>query len=140
MGLLDSIGGQLVNALQTQGGEAHHGALMDVVTALVNNPQTGGLAGLVQKFHQGGLGDVVASWISTGENLPVSGDQIVNVLGDGRIQEIAQSLGLDPAAVSGHLAQILPQVVDKLTPNGSLPESGELGGLGGLLGALGGKG
>jgi uncharacterized protein YidB (DUF937 family) len=121
--------------LQTQG-EGQHGALMEVVLGLVNNPQTGGLAGLVQKFQAGGLGDVVASWISTGQNLPVSADQIVNVLGDGRIQEIARTLGIEPDAVSGHLAQVLPQVVDKLTPNGTLPEAG---GLGGLLGALAGK-
>jgi uncharacterized protein YidB (DUF937 family) len=136
MGLLDSLGGQLMNALQQGGDGGQHGGLMEVVIGLVNNPQTGGLAGLVEQFKQGGLGDAVSSWVGTGQNLPVSGDQIASVLGNGQLQEIASKLGLDVGAVSGHLAQMLPQVVDKMTPNGSLPEGDAIGG---LLGALTGK-
>jgi uncharacterized protein YidB (DUF937 family) len=96
---------------------------------MVNNPATGGLAGLVEKFQAGGLGDAVSSWVGTGHNLPISGDQIAAVLGSSQVQEIAQKLGIDPSVVSGQLAQMLPHVVDKLTPNGQVPESGSLGGL-----------
>jgi uncharacterized protein YidB (DUF937 family) len=132
MGLLDSIGGQVLGALQGQGG-AQHGGLMDVVMGMVNNPQTGGLSGLIDKFKEGGLGEVAASWVSTGQNMPISGDQIASVLGNGQLQEIAQKLGLDTSAVSGQLAQMLPQVVDKLTPHGEVPDGDALGNLMGML-------
>jgi uncharacterized protein YidB (DUF937 family) len=90
---------------------------------LINN-QPGGLGGLVQSFQQGGLGEVVNSWVSTGQNLPVSAEQLQSVLGGGQLQNIAAQLGVSPEQASGSLADLLPQVVDKLTPNGQLPEGG----------------
>jgi len=117
MGLFDSLAGAL-------GGAGIEGALESV----------GGLNGLVGKFQQGGLQDVVQSWISTGGNLPINADQIQSVLGSGVIGDLAGKLGLDPAQAADQLAGMLPDLVDKLTPNGALPE----GGIGGLLGGLGG--
>jgi uncharacterized protein YidB (DUF937 family) len=93
---------------------------------MINNPQSGGLGGLLQSFQQGGLGDVVNSWVSTGQNLPISPEQIQSVLGGGKLQEIAAQLGVSTEQASGSLADLLPQVVDKLTPNGQVPESGDL--------------
>jgi uncharacterized protein YidB (DUF937 family) len=121
MGLLDQIGGMLGGS-QQQGGT---GDILAVAQHLLE--QNGGVQGLVQKFQQGGLGDAVASWVGTGQNLPVSADQIKQVLGNGQLTEIAGKLGLDPSQLSTQLAQHLPGLVDKLTPNGQVPQgSGDL--------------
>ena len=121
MGLLDSVVGALAGG--QSGGES---PLLNIVMQLINNPQTGGLGGLVQSFQQGGLGNIVNSWVSTGQNLPISGEQIQAVLGGGKLQEIAAQLGVSTEQASGGLADLLPQVVDKLTPNGQVPEGGDL--------------
>jgi uncharacterized protein YidB (DUF937 family) len=136
MGLFDSIAGQVLGQL-TQGNEGV-GGVMQAVGGLINN-QPGGLQGLVQAFEQQGLGGVVASWVGTGQNLPISAEQIQAVLGNQQVAAIAQSLGFSPQEASAKLAEFLPQVVDKLTPNGQVPEGGGLdvaGVLGGLLGGL----
>jgi len=129
MGLLDSVLGSL-----SQGGSGSGGnPLLDTVLSMVNNPDTGGLAGLLQKFQEHGLGDVADSWVSTGKNLPISGDQIQEALGSGALGDIASKLGLSTGDVSSQLAGLLPGVVDKLTPNGQVPDMGSLGD---LLGSL----
>lgn len=120
MGLLDSVVGSLV-AGNTQGGNG----LFDVVTQLIQT-QPGGLAGLVQSLQQGGLAEVVNSWVSTGQNMPVSGQQLASALGGDQLQNIAAQLGVSPEQASGSLADLLPQVVDQLTPNGQLPAGGDL--------------
>jgi uncharacterized protein YidB (DUF937 family) len=121
MGLLDSVVGAL-----SGGQSAGANPLLNIVMQLINNPQTGGLGGMVQSFEQGGLGDVVKSWVSTGQNLPISAEQIKAVLGGGQLQDIAAQLGVSTEQASGSLADLLPQVVDKMTPNGQLPEGGDL--------------
>ena len=129
MGLLDSVLGSL-----SQGGSGSGGnPLLETVLSMVNNPDTGGLAGLLQKFQEHGLGDVADSWVSTGKNLPISGDQIQEALGSGALGDIASKLGLSTGDVSSRLADLLPGVVDKLTPNGQMPDMGSLGD---LLGSL----
>jgi uncharacterized protein YidB (DUF937 family) len=95
----------------------------------------GGLADIVGKFQQAGMGDVVSSWIGTGQNAPISGDQLGNVLGSDMIGNIAKQLGVSHGDAAGQLAQMLPQVVDKLTPNGQAPAGG-LGDIGALLAQL----
>ena len=100
-------------------GGASQGGLMEQVLGLINNPQTGGLGGLVEMFKGKGLGDAVSSWISTGENQPVSGDQITSALGSNTIQEISQKLGISGTDASNGLAALLPQLIDKLTPDGT---------------------
>ena len=97
----------------------------------------GGLAGLVGKFQQGGLGDVVGSWVGTGQNLPISADQLGKVLGNDTVSGLAQQLGMGHGDMLGQLSQMLPQMVDKLTPNGHVPQ-GDVGGMGDLAGLLGG--
>jgi uncharacterized protein YidB (DUF937 family) len=123
MGIFDEI---LKGAGSKILGGAGQGGLMEQVIGLINNPQTGGLSGLTEQFTSKGLGDLVSSWIGTGENQPVSGDQIEQILGSDRIQEIAQKLGISGTEASGGLAALLPQVIDKLTPEGKLPEGGLL--------------
>ena len=120
-----SLFDQVVGALST-GESGGQGNLLQTVMHLINNPQTGGLQGLIQSFQQGGLGDIVNSWVSSGQNLPISAEQIQSVLGGSGLQELAAKLGISPAQASGSLAEMLPQMVDKMTPNGEVPQGGDL--------------
>jgi uncharacterized protein YidB (DUF937 family) len=150
MGLLDSVIGALGQGQAPGGGG--QGDLLNLVIGLLGQAGgagtgsagglgglggVGGLAGLVEKFHQGGLGEIASSWVGTGQNLPVSPDQLGGVLGQGTVSDMASQLGLNQGDLLGQLSQLLPQVVDKLTPNGHLPQPGS-GGLGDLAGMLGG--
>lgn len=132
MGLLDSV----VGALGQGGGGGGQGELINAVISLIANQGQGGLGGLLAQLQQGGLGDAVASWVGTGQNLPVSPDQLSQALGPDTIGAIAQQLGLSHGDAAGQLSQVLPQVVDKLTPNGQLQADAGLGDLGSLLGSL----
>jgi len=122
MGFLDEItkaGSQLL-------GGGSPGGLMEQVLGLINNPETGGLTGLIDTFKNKGLGEVVSSWVSTGENQPISGDQIASAFGNDTIEEIARKLGISGTDASNALSELLPQVIDKLTPEGAVPEGGLL--------------
>jgi len=148
MGLLDSV----LSAVggQAQGGEAGAG-LSGLVGMLGNNPQLmqvassllsndgvhGGLQGLMEKFQQGGMGDVVASWVGTGANQAITGDQLSSVLGSDALSGLASKFGVNPNELAGQLSSVLPGMVDKLTPNGQAPAAG-LGNGDDLMGMLGG--
>ncbi len=120
MGLLDSIAGSVLGKL---GGE--QGSMAQVAMDLFN--QNGGLSGILEKFKEGGLGETATSWVGTGANIPVSAEDISNVLGNGQLAEIAAKFGINPETLSAQIAEHLPAVVDKLTPNGEMPtESGNL--------------
>ena len=121
MGLLDSVIGALAGGGQSGG----NNTLLELVLQLINNPQTGGLAGLIQSFQQGGLGEIANSWVSTGANQPISPEQLQSVLGNSSLSGLAEQLGLNQAQASGQLAELLPQLVDQLTPNGQLPADGD---------------
>lgn len=132
MGLLDSIVGSF-----SQGSE---NPVMHLVTDLVTNPNSGGLSGLLQQFQASGLGHLADSWVGTGQNLPISADQVQSALGSEQMRQMAAKVGLDPDALAGKLAEYLPQVIDKITPNGSVPEQSTLQqGLGNLLQGFFGK-
>jgi uncharacterized protein YidB (DUF937 family) len=118
MGFLDDV----MKIAGSPLGGANQGGLIEHVLGLINNPGTGGLGGLIDQFKSKGLSDAVSSWISTGENKPVSGEQIQYALGADTIQKIAQKLGITDSEAAKSLATLLPQVIDKLTPNGSVPE------------------
>ncbi len=111
---------------------------MSTVMNLVGK-QSGGLNGLISKFNSKGLGDVVSSWVGTGKNQPVSPEQIANVLGSDQIKNIASKTGMDTNAVTSQLSNLLPQVVDKLTPEGKVPEGDILSKGKDILGGLFGK-
>jgi uncharacterized protein YidB (DUF937 family) len=118
-GILKGLGGKVL-------GGAERGGLMEQVIGLVNNLQGGGLSGLVEQFTSKGMGGLISSWIGTGENQPITGDQIEQTFGNDKIQEMAQKLGISGTEVSGGLVALLPQIIDKLTPDGKLPEGGML--------------
>ena len=124
MGLLDDVLGMagIGGAAQSQQHAGAIGAIMDYI----NSPQVGGISGLQQMFHDKGLGGIAASWIGTGQNLPISADQLQSVLHSGALQSVAQKAGIDPSQLTGMMAQLLPHVVDKLTPNGQVPDASSL--------------
>ncbi|HUL64198.1 MAG TPA: YidB family protein [Burkholderiaceae bacterium] len=116
-----------------QSGMTGMSPLLQVAAALLNNNgQFGGLQGLIQQFQQAGFDSHMNSWISTGQNLPISPDQLTQIFGAGRMQQMAQQAGMDPQSMSGQLSQLLPQMIDRLTPQGSVPS----GGLEDALGSL----
>lgn len=132
MSLFDSVMSAVSSHVEQQGG------LANVLSGLLaNNGELGGLNGLVAKFNQAGMGDVVSSWIGTGANQPISGDQLSQVLGGDMLGKVAGQLGMDPSQLSGQLSAMLPGLVDKLTPNGAIPQGG-LGNANDLMGMLGG--
>lgn len=133
MGLLDMVSG----ALGGQGGGGGQDALLKLVMGMLsdNGQGGGGLAGLLQQLQQAGLGDQVNSWVGTGQNLPVSPEQLQQAFGGDQMSQMAEKMGLSTGDLGAQLSQMLPQVVDQLTPGGKLPEGG-LGDLGGLLGSL----
>jgi uncharacterized protein YidB (DUF937 family) len=97
-------------------------SLVQEAVGLLTGGSSGGLGELAQGFERQGLGHVIGSWLGPGENLPISGPQLQSVLGDQRLAQAAQRLGLPPAAAATTLAAVLPAVVDRLTPNGTLEQ------------------
>jgi uncharacterized protein YidB (DUF937 family) len=85
-----------------------------------------GLGGLIKQFQQKGLGDAVDSWINTGANKDVSSGQVSNALPSEMVDELAKRTGLSRDQVIGELVRMLPNAVDRLTPNGRLPTQAEL--------------
>jgi uncharacterized protein YidB (DUF937 family) len=84
----------------------------------------GGVNGLAQKFQTGGAGEVFSSWVSTGDNKTIATETLNQVLGSAQVKELAQKMGVDPAQASDFIAKALPQVIDKLTPNGTIEAAG----------------
>jgi len=143
MGLLDGIVGQVLGGQGGALGDApgDNGQHAGLIEALMNHGGLGGLSGLLGHLQSGGLAGAVASWIGTGANQPVSGEQVQAALPGDLLAQLGSRLGLDPAQVANGLSQVLPGLVDKLSPTGSLPPSaGIQEALGGLLRSLGGKG
>ena len=144
MGLLDSVlSGALSNlaggAAQGGAGAAAGGISPELIKVVVgmlgNDSPLGGLGGLIGKFQNAGLGDVASSWVSNGENMPVSPNQIQDALGTDTLSQIASQLGMSHGDAAGSLSQMLPQIINQLTPQGQAPAGG-LGNMGDLLGAL----
>jgi uncharacterized protein YidB (DUF937 family) len=132
MGLLD----QVIGALGQRASGSGQNQMLNLVMQLINS-QPGGLQGLIERFTQAGLGQQAQSWVSTGQNLPISAEQLLKVLGGGQFQQITQQAGLSNADAAGGLADVLPKVVDQLTPNGSVQNDMVEQGLSALRGKLG---
>jgi len=108
MGLLDGVLGGIVGA------EVTH--LISGVIA-----QHGGVGGLVSAFEQKGMGGIVQSWVGTGANLPITAEQIQQVLGNQTVTQLAERFGMDPQVLAQKVAELLPKTVDQMTPNGVVP-------------------
>ena len=124
MGLLDEIAGKAAGMFS--GNEGESTGLMGGVMEMLTNSETGSLGGLVQSFQEKGLGGIISSWIGTGANLPISAEQLQQGLGSDMVQNLAAKVGIPPEELSGKLAELLPGIIDKLTPDGTVPEGGLL--------------
>ncbi|WLS10584.1 YidB family protein (plasmid) [Shinella sumterensis] len=114
MGLLDGLQNIVSDALNGKPVD-----LMAVAGQVLQN--AGGLNGIVAQLNQAGLGEQVTSWIGTGSNLPISEDQIKTALSSDTLRNLAQSFGVDVDQLPQLLAEHLPKMVDKASPNGVLP-------------------
>jgi uncharacterized protein YidB (DUF937 family) len=123
MGILDDLLGAFGGGSGSPAGGGN--PLLNIVMQMLTNPNSGGLDGLLKQFTQSGLKDQFDSWVSTGQNMPVSPDQMGNVFGN-QLGDIAKQLGLSEKEAAGGLAEIFPQVIDKLTPGGQIPDSDQL--------------
>jgi uncharacterized protein YidB (DUF937 family) len=119
MGLLDNLESMAVSKVAGSNPEA-----AGVLEMIQNHP--GGINGLVESFHANGMSGLIASWTGTGANQPITAAQIQQVLGSEKVQAYAQKLGVSPETASATLAQLLPTVIDKLSPNGAVPDHSNL--------------
>jgi uncharacterized protein YidB (DUF937 family) len=116
MGLLDSV-----TSMMGSGGNSNAiGAVLEML-----NGHQGGLGGLVGQFAQNGMGDIMNSWLGQGQNLPVSPDQLQKIFTSGQLSGLAQKMGVDPSQVTGQLSGLLPNIIDKLSPQGTLPQGND---------------
>lgn len=151
MGLLNSVIGAVLKEGQSHlasqqapsgAGGLNMGALLPMLAPVLagmlsNNGGHGGLGGLADKFNQAGMGDVLNSWIGSGQNQPINADQLTQVLGHDTLGQIAGQLGMNHGDAAGALSNILPGLIDQLTPHGQAPAGG-LGSSADLMGMLGG--
>lgn len=143
MGLMDSLIGAATQALagqgQGQGGAGGSGPdWVGIVSGLLaNGSAQGGLGGLLKQLEGAGLGEQVQSWVGHGANQPVSGDQLSAALGGDLLSQLAGQAGVSHADAGLQLSQMLPEIINMLTPHGEVPAAGA-GGLGDLAGMLGG--
>jgi uncharacterized protein YidB (DUF937 family) len=123
-GLGEVLGGMLGGGT-TRGGSG--GGIGDILGGMLCGGSAGGaLGGLLEQFQRAGYADQANSWVGTGQNLPISPDVIGQVFGGGALSRIARQAGISEAEASQGLSQILPEVVDRLTPNGSVPDLDQL--------------
>ncbi len=121
MGLLDGLLGSVLGGMPGQQPQAQGGGqLLQMVLTMLQ--QNGGIEGLLAKMQQAGYGGQAQSWIGKGQNEPVSADALAQIFGQGQLGQIAQQLGMSREDAAGGLAQALPDVVDRMTPDGRVPE------------------
>ena len=135
MGLLDGLignvigsmlsGSQTQNPLGNQQVNQFGGGNMLLQLALSMLQQNGGLGGVVEKFRQGGLGQHADSWVSTGQNMNISAEQLQQVFGSSTISDLASRLGMPENQAGSAMAQVLPEVINRLTPDGQVPENSD---------------
>ena len=101
-------------------------SLLPVVVAMLANRSGGGLGGLLQQFQAAGLGQQAGSWVGTGDNAPITREQLTDALGQQRLSEIAAQAGVSEEQASGGLAALLPELVNQLTPQGEVPASAQV--------------
>lgn len=125
MGILDSLENSLENSPALKGvlGQLGAAVLPAVLSEVTGTGGQGGLSAVVAKLEQAGFGEQVRSWIGNGQNLPISADQLQEVLGSDTVKQLAARFNIPIDQVSQVLARELPQAVDKASPDGNLPPS-----------------
>src|SRR5215831_16237071 len=110
MGMFDGLLGGMVRA-----------GMVSVVNGIIE--KHGGLQGVINEFEKEGLGPTVKAWVGTGPNEPISADQVHKVLGPDLLQQLSAKSGLSVQELAQKLSQVLPQAVDRLTPDGAVPKA-----------------
>jgi uncharacterized protein YidB (DUF937 family) len=136
MGLLDQLASAATQAARQTNATSGQADLLSLVQPVLE--RFGGVQGLLNQLQSGGLGEAVQTWLSQGNNQAITGSQLQAALGEDTVANLAQQTGVPTSGLSDQLAQLLPQVVDQLSPGGQLSQSGmpDMGALGGLLGGL----
>jgi uncharacterized protein YidB (DUF937 family) len=117
MGLLDNLENQALGSVL---GSSSNPLATGLLQMIQNQP--GGLQGMVQSFHDKGMGGVVSSWVGSGPNAAISSDQVHQVLGSDQVKALAAKAGISPDVAGSAIAELLPGLVNRLTPNGSVPD------------------
>jgi uncharacterized protein YidB (DUF937 family) len=120
-GLLGILGG-LLSSNSQEGAAGAAGSAGNLLSSVLAS--SGGVSGLVQKFEQAGLGETVSSWVGSGGNLPVSVQQVLQVIPQDKIEALAEQHGIPAGVATQLLAQLLPHAVDAATPAGQVPPAG----------------
>jgi len=123
MGLLDGMLGNVLGGMMGSGQQGAQGQSPLIAIALQMLQQNGGLQGMLGKMQQAGFGEQAQSWVGTGQNMPISPDALTQIFGQGQLGRIAEQLGMPQQDVAGGLAQMLPGVVDQMTPQGQIPDN-----------------
>jgi uncharacterized protein YidB (DUF937 family) len=123
MGFFDDLAGKVAGAVKGSEGQ---GGLAEGMLGLLTNKETGGLEGLMQSFNQQGLGDIISSWVGMGKNAAITPNQVEEGLGSDVIQQLAEKFGVSVDAAKAQLSELLPSLIDKVTPEGKIPEGGLL--------------
>lgn len=125
MGILDGLLGQMMGGMpggaQPSSGAGARNPLLQIVLQLLQ--RNGGLSAMLGKMQQAGYGNQAQSWIGTGQNMPIDAGVLSQIFGPGQLGQIAQQLGVSQDEAAGSVAQMLPQVVDQMTPEGQVPEN-----------------
>ena len=116
---LGSVLGGLAGGSQAQGGNL----LLQVVLSLLQ--QNGGLEGVLGRFRQVGLGQQADSWVGTGQNMNISPEQLQQIFGSSTMRDLASRLGMPEEQASSTMAQVLPELINQLTPQGQVPANGD---------------
>ena len=118
--MLGNILGSIASSVLS-GNNTNQSVAMQLIQSLLQSE--GGIEGLIQRFNQSGLDDLLKSWISPNEeNAPISNQQIVEVVGEDNLRSAAETAGVDEKDAGDILAEYLPKLVDMLTPDGQLPD------------------
>jgi uncharacterized protein YidB (DUF937 family) len=134
MGLTDQVTGAIGGALGQGAMGGATSILVQQLVAMLSRP--GALSGMMEALHRQGHGEALDSWLSNGQNLPISADHVRNVLGPGTITELSKRAGINEAETATAMSTLLPQVVDRLSPQGRPPAASDLQGLLASVGKL----
>jgi len=127
MGMLDGLLGSIMGGMGGSTGSGGQPQSPLLAIALQMLQQNGGIEGILGKFQQAGFGDQADSWVSTGQNMPIDPGALGQIFGQGELGQIARQTGMSHDEVSGGLADLLPGLIDKMTPQGQVPaESSDL--------------
>jgi uncharacterized protein YidB (DUF937 family) len=121
MGIIDDVTSKVRGMT---GGE--NSGLVTGIIEMLSNRETGGLAGIIQSFQQKGLGEIISSWVGKGPNAPISPNQVKEGLGNERMQQLSARAGTSTDETATKLSTLLPEIIDKATPEGNVPEGGIL--------------